>query len=427
MTVWRSKSLRAALFGFAALGVAACGPRIEVPLPNLDGVEQQIIDAVEAERAGVRAQPQSAEAWGALGDRYYAHEWFAEAAECYSRAEAFEPDEFRWPYLIGHSRFSDSKDAEAAAAFSRALELNPHYPPCYVVLGQVLTYLGRLDEARFHFRVASRMDQRSSHAEHGLGQIAIRLGDFESARVHLTEAVRRNPYHAEAHHALAQTYMALGDQAMAEHHAERTRELPKRTSKPDALAVPTVAPAGSVAHVLAGNESLAAGRLQRAASHFSEAIRVNPEFQPAYTGLGNALVRAGRFEEARGVLGEALRLKNSDVETLWYLERAMKGLGDEQAAKDYRRTGAEAARQLGSRSRPGASLDWQASDSTATTYGHGFSFGRACPRSDSVFPESPVVRKKAALPTSGDSTSSIHGSRSLQSRRASGFELGTCV
>ncbi len=42
----------------------------EIPLPDLAGAEEKFVAAVKRARAGVRDQPESADAWGALAQVY---------------------------------------------------------------------------------------------------------------------------------------------------------------------------------------------------------------------------------------------------------------------------------------------------------------------------------------------------------------------
>jgi tetratricopeptide (TPR) repeat protein len=314
---------------------ACSGPAHEIPLPDLTATEAPIVAAVHHARGVVRDDPNSAAAWGALGDRYYVHEWFLEAAVCYRRAEQLQPEMFDWSYLQGHSLLSEARAAESLEAFDRALAIESRYAPSHVVYGQAMQHLGREDEARSHFVLASRLDPTSSHAELGLGQLAMGAGDFQAALDHLKEALRRRPDHGEAHHAIARTYAALGDREMAEYHAERTRELPKITPKPDSIAVPNVEAVGSVALEISGRSYLAAGRYDLAARQFLAALEINPECQPCYAYLGAMLTHRGHWDEALEMLREAERLQSTDILALENLAHVLEQQGKSEEAAHY--------------------------------------------------------------------------------------------
>ncbi len=327
--------MRAAPLALALALAAGCGGgSAEIPVPDLDGVESEIVDAVGAARDAVRGAPRSAAAWGALGDRYLAHEWFDEAALCYRRAAQLDPRAFAWPYRLGLSSAGVQDLETASAALARAVELKQDYAPAHGAYGEVLARLGRTDEARGHYLVATRLNPRLSHPWVGLGQLALADSDLEQARRYLEQALRHNPQHAEAHHALAQVYMGLGMQGLATSHADRARELPRFTPRADPLGVPGVVPAGSAAHT----DRATALELQRkpgeAERSYRDALRSNPEFMPAHYRLGLLLARGGRHEEAVEHLAAAARLKSTDGAVLLDLSRVLRELGrHEEAAR----------------------------------------------------------------------------------------------
>ncbi|HXV74672.1 MAG TPA: hypothetical protein VD788_00005, partial [Candidatus Polarisedimenticolaceae bacterium] len=123
--------------GLALLGLcwARCSPAPPDP-PDPRGldveplVEQRIVEAT----AAVRAQPESAEAWGRLGVIYDIHRLGDRALPCYDRAASLDPEDWRWPYFIGLTHRESDQQA-ALRAFERAVELRPDYPPLRFYLG----------------------------------------------------------------------------------------------------------------------------------------------------------------------------------------------------------------------------------------------------------------------------------------------------
>ena len=57
------------------------------PVVNVDGIDVAIVTAIEQARASVAQSPRSAKAWGHLGMVFFAHEYFAPAAESFGRAD----------------------------------------------------------------------------------------------------------------------------------------------------------------------------------------------------------------------------------------------------------------------------------------------------------------------------------------------------
>jgi tetratricopeptide (TPR) repeat protein len=68
------------------------------------------------------------------------------------------------------------------------------------------------------------------------------------------------------------------------------------------------------AHFYLGSALLAQGKLDEAIQHFSEALRLKPQFVEAWNQLGLTLMKQGKPDEAAPYLAEALRLKPQFVE-----------------------------------------------------------------------------------------------------------------
>ncbi|MDE0506695.1 MAG: hypothetical protein OXI86_21680, partial [Candidatus Poribacteria bacterium] len=100
-----------------------------IPVPrDLELVSNmRLVGAVDSARTTVAHNPASAAAWGRLGHVYLAHEWRAEAADCYRNAVKIEPGAFRWLYYLG--RTLDNDPAKAADVYARALALDEAYAP----------------------------------------------------------------------------------------------------------------------------------------------------------------------------------------------------------------------------------------------------------------------------------------------------------
>ncbi|MBI5758391.1 MAG: hypothetical protein HZA46_07730, partial [Planctomycetales bacterium] len=71
--------------------------------PDIDSsaTSPSVARAIKDARQRVLVQPRSAEAWGRLGMLLLAHEFDEQANTCLIRAAELNPQEFRWPYLLG--------------------------------------------------------------------------------------------------------------------------------------------------------------------------------------------------------------------------------------------------------------------------------------------------------------------------------------
>jgi protein O-mannosyl-transferase len=68
------------------------------------------------------------------------------------------------------------------------------------------------------------------------------------------------------------------------------------------------------AHFFLGSALLAQGKLDEAMPHYSEALRLKPQFAEAWNQLGLTLMKQGKVDEATPYLAEAVRLKPQFVE-----------------------------------------------------------------------------------------------------------------
>ncbi len=289
--------------------LSACNPESKaqddgVPLPQLEDVDPDVVEAIQAARDAVQAEPNSSEAWGRLGNRYYVHDFTDEAARCFAKAEELDPKKYVWTYRLGWSLIDDHPD-QAAAAFEGCMGSLDDYAPAHEVYALALVLLGRDDEASEHFSRASELDPAAPHAETGLGLIYLARGEYELARAHLEQALARDPRHAEAHTAIAQVYLALGMEKEARSHAELSRTLPQSSPRADWLGSPDVPPAGARMRTKAGKQFEKQGKPEEAAEQYRIAVRSNPDYYQARLALAELLVEQGKVDEARALLHEA--------------------------------------------------------------------------------------------------------------------------
>jgi cytochrome c-type biogenesis protein CcmH len=127
-----------ALAAAAAVALAAGGAAVwrsqqgaTAPAPAAAGQQQPTVDQVIAGlEARLKANPNDAEGWRMLGWSYFQTERFAEAATAMKRATALDPDNPEYFSMLGEalvmaSKAGEGMPADAAAAFDRALQLDP--------------------------------------------------------------------------------------------------------------------------------------------------------------------------------------------------------------------------------------------------------------------------------------------------------------
>lgn len=333
-----SARLALALAALLAVACSAETPAVPsaaadaLPVPDLAGVDPDVVAAIETALAAVRTEA-SADAWGRLGNRYFVHDFLPEAERCFARAEELDPGRVAWTYRRALCSI-DANPAEAAVHLARALVQLEEHAPAHENYAHVLTRLGRDAEAEEHYRRASALDPRSAQAETGLGRLALARGDFAAARAHLEEALRRDARHGEAHSALAQACLALGDEAGAREHAALSRTLPQASRREDVYATPSVAPAGARARTRFGRQLERQQKPEEAAEQYRIALRGNPDYYFARVSLAALLARQDRRDEAVELLREAQRRTPDSAQVRRDLERLLAGGTLEPGADD---------------------------------------------------------------------------------------------
>jgi Tfp pilus assembly protein PilF len=84
---------------------------------------------------------------------------------------AAEPDDPELRYFLAMEYVSASQNEEAARHFAELVQVCPEYVPAYLQAGQLLTRLGREDDARSMFRRGIDMAERKGDT-HAAGEMA---------------------------------------------------------------------------------------------------------------------------------------------------------------------------------------------------------------------------------------------------------------
>lgn len=303
---------RAALALLLCSALACGGARrevVEAPPPDPDtgefmaGVAWRIATA----RQRVLDDPRSAEAWGELGMVFQAHLLMDDAGECYERARALDPGEFRWPYLaavVGRGHISREQRLELLI---RAHALNSVYPPLNIRIGELLLERDRPAEAGLHFQRALEGAPEDSHAWLGLGRVALAQGDLESARELLERARWMEWDHREVWIALVRVYELSGRMDLARRAAQRAEQLQVNTAIRDPLLQELDWFSGRPADLLhTASRHVRRGEFDRAVELYHVVLRSYPDDASVRLDLARTLALAWRDEQAVEELARAL-------------------------------------------------------------------------------------------------------------------------
>ena len=297
------------LFLVWGCGNGAGDPMLEsMPQPDLSQVSAPLLlEVLQQARETLATAPDSAAAWAHLGHLYFIHGWEEAAIPCYQQAAQIERDEFRWLYFLGRALYEQAP-ARAAEVLTRALALNPAYPPAHLYCAYAYRNLGHYREARHQFQRALEQDPKNYFAHLGLGQLALSAGQLESAQKILGEALELDSKPSEAHAGLSQAYQALGKEQAALHHAQSARKHTRIRTVPDPLWREAEA-AGATSYWFSkrGERYLSQRNFEAALAEFSRLVHEGVTNPMHWCNYGSALLGVQRTEEAITALGKALQ------------------------------------------------------------------------------------------------------------------------
>ena len=300
------------LLSLCIVPFAGAANRIPQPIDLALVEEPRLVEAIEVAQKSVEKSPEEATAWGQLGHIYLIHGWKVEATQCYRRAVAIDPTEFRWLYFLGRS-YCEAHPQEAVDVLVQAISLDSEYTPALIYHAYALRSLGRFGEAKQCLERAKDLDPQNPFAELWLGELALTDKQFETARAHLQRALILNPEQSEAHAAMAQVALALGELEAANRHAKLARKPTTHAQMRDPLWW-EVLKAGVTTPLLVerGIQYLQENNFERAVAEFSALISDTQKDPEIWLNYGVALLFAERYSEAIAALESALAILHSD-------------------------------------------------------------------------------------------------------------------
>jgi Zn-dependent membrane protease YugP/tetratricopeptide (TPR) repeat protein len=194
----------------------------------------------------------------------------------------------------GNLLIEQGRLAEAVAAYTRALALNPRLPQAYANRGAAFAGSGQLDEALADLDASVRLDPTSAAAHACRGGVRFRRGEYDAALADYDRARQLAPVGFPAIPlGRADIWLARGqlDEAIREY----TQALNHAASRPVALC------SRSLAWLLKGD-------LDLALADAAEAVRLTPGEAVAYNNRGAVLLKQGQYTRAAEDLRTAIRL-----------------------------------------------------------------------------------------------------------------------
>ena len=303
---------RRLLCGICALWIS-CGVGVAPlpPLPELSG--DAFTTSAREELATLRRSldddPRDAAANGRLGMLLHAHELYQGARACYQRAQSLEPENFRWPYLLGIVETTLGNPEAAAESIRQSIELQDH-PPARIRLGNALLAADDLETGRQAFEDALQSKTPEAAGYYGLGKVLAQQGQVSDAVRMLEKAAELDPEAGGVHYALALAYRDLGSPDVSNRHLALSERY--NQSDPglfDAVLYEVEQLRRDQNWFLGEGQRLEAeGDLNEAVKQYQAALEIEPDFAAAHVNLVAAYAALGRFGEAEPHYHKALAI-----------------------------------------------------------------------------------------------------------------------
>jgi len=279
---------------------------VEVPQPELAGVDQPVQEQIRAAQTALAATlarsnssgEEKARAFGSLGEIYQAYNFDDAAIASYQNAAKLEPQSFRWEYYAGYLHQLNGDTDSALREYQRAVTLKPNSASAMLRLGNVELGANHLDLAKSWFAKSMAQHNPSTAAAlTGLGKIAVIEHKYPEALKYFKEALAQEPKASSIHYQLAMTYRALGDLPHMQEHMQARGEMEPTIQDP-LLDEIRVLKQGKVGLLERGSAAMREKRFSDAIASYRQMVSLYPSDAIAYTYLGVALAKAGKNSEA---------------------------------------------------------------------------------------------------------------------------------
>jgi tetratricopeptide (TPR) repeat protein len=257
-----------------------------------------------------------------------------DALTCYEMAASLLPSEYEPSIAAGCAAARLARHAEALAHFERANEIAPEHEGGYARRIEMLSALGRHDEAETVYFLAQQALEEYPLCLKAMGESLLDRGNLDRAGWCFREALRQDPSIGGVRSRLASVLAATG-------RPNRALQMYLQDLRDDP---------GNVATLLSYGSLLAdLKRHPEAAEKFRRVLELEPANAEAHWRLGELAVRAGRLETARSEFELALQLEPDRPDAHLHLAEVRRRLGHRPEA---RRHLAEQTRRLVAMERP---------------------------------------------------------------------------
>jgi tetratricopeptide (TPR) repeat protein len=209
--------------------------------------------------------------------------------------------------LMGECHLSLGSEEDAAACFTKALEINPQYLKAYQNLAALRESQGDLASARGYLEEARKLSPLNPERLLALGQLCLKDGAPEEARQFLEEAWRFGQYVPPARRSeMAETFLAAGLNQVAE-------ELFRQAIDDS--------PGDAHLYNRLGVALRRQQKHQQALEYYQQALQLDPRNEKVHFNLGVLYFDLGDRDKALKAFKTALQIRPKFAEAQDFLQR----------------------------------------------------------------------------------------------------------
>lgn len=269
--------------------------------PPLAALPAALADSLAEAEARARSWRQATAGLTELSRLYHANGFYPEAILCYQGLQQIEPRNARWPHLHAVLLADFGRLDEALPLRERAVALAPEYLPARLRLGDVLLKANRPAEAARAYTDALELDPANPSALQGLSRSALATGDTRRRDIGsnpLSEAP--DPWLDELADDCFDPYRLSVAAAIARAAGDHRRGL-ALIERAIALAPQTAAYHRGAAQIMR-----AEGNHEGARRQLEQAVKLNPGDSDAWIPLIDTLRHLGQEQAAASALQRGL-------------------------------------------------------------------------------------------------------------------------
>lgn len=234
------------------------------------------------------------------GLKYLENENYKAAITVFTSLAAKEPANPIYPYYIGEVNYAAEDYTAAEIAYNQGLNINAKSGECNLGIGRLKLDQGKLLEAQAIFDQVLKNNKKSATLPALIGKIFLtcKKPDALKAIDYLIKSRDMDPKIASTWSLLGDAYFLQDDRGNAMTHYEQA--VIKDPNNPRAFL--------SMARIW-----VSAGRTDDAINKLKEALKLKPDFAPAYKDLIELYIRLGKYNETLPLLEQYIPLAGSDI------------------------------------------------------------------------------------------------------------------